>query len=141
VLRFGALSSLTNGASAVDGAGRLWDDQPKASLSTVELSRALNKSRRLTGNQLDLLFLDACSMGQIEVAYELCDSARYLLALPNWKWSAFPLSQSAQVVVCRRQAICDCPASDPQSTRFTSRSSVADRVSGAEDHSSAPPPE
>ncbi len=74
-------------------AGMLWDDQPKASVSTVDLARALNEGQRLAGAPLDLLFLDACSMGQIEVAYELRDSARFLLASPNWKWAAFPYDQ------------------------------------------------
>ncbi|HEU4328110.1 MAG TPA: clostripain-related cysteine peptidase [Roseiflexaceae bacterium] len=76
--------------------GMLWDDNPASSLSTVELARALKTSKDATGSTFDLLYLDACNMAQIEVAYQLRGSAHFLLASPNWKWAAFPYDQHLQ---------------------------------------------
>lgn len=75
--------------------GMLWDDTPGGlsdgarSLSTKALGAALTWATAATAQKLDLLYLDACSMGMAEVAYELRDSADYLLASPNTKWAAF----------------------------------------------------
>jgi len=75
--------------------GMLWDDHPGTSLSTPALAQALRAA--LPPDQpLDLLYLDACAMGQIEVAYELRGTANYLLASPNWKWAAFPYDRHLQ---------------------------------------------
>ncbi|GAB4195970.1 MAG: hypothetical protein OHK0022_13090 [Roseiflexaceae bacterium] len=86
--------SMLNGQPSRHGgqsqAGMLLDLHPPSSLSTSDMARALNDSSLLAGRPLDLLFLDACNMGQIEVAYELRRSTHYLLASPNVKWSAFP---------------------------------------------------
>jgi hypothetical protein len=70
--------------------GMLWDNNPGSSLSTPELGTALRVSKAATERDIDLLFLDACNMAMAEVAYEVRDSARYLLASPNWKWTGFP---------------------------------------------------
>lgn len=75
--------------------GMLWDDYPgdnsgSQSLSTHWLGEALRDATRQNQRVIDLLYLDACSMAMAEVAYEVRDSARYLLASPNSKWAAFP---------------------------------------------------
>lgn len=78
--------------------GMLWDDHPAAgqqdsrSLSTKALGQALTWAGEQTGRQIDLLYLDGCSMGMAEVAYELRNGARYLLASPNIDWASFNYS-------------------------------------------------
>ncbi|HEU4328111.1 MAG TPA: clostripain-related cysteine peptidase [Roseiflexaceae bacterium] len=76
--------------------GMLWDDNPASSLSTIELASTLKTSNDTTSTTFDLLYLDACNMAQIEVAYQLRDSAHFLLASPNWKWAAFPYDEHLQ---------------------------------------------
>jgi uncharacterized delta-60 repeat protein len=75
--------------------GMLWDDHPSVgqqdsrSLSTKALGQALTWAGEQTGRKIDLLYLDGCSMGMAEVAYELRNGARYLLAAPNIDWASF----------------------------------------------------
>jgi hypothetical protein len=77
--------------------GMSWDDTPDnevntpqtRSLSTQAMADALYQVTRATGRKIDLLYLDACSMGAIEVLYELRDSAHYVLASPNTDWASF----------------------------------------------------
>lgn len=75
--------------------GMLWDDHPAAgqqeshSLSTKALGQALTWAGQQTGKMIDLLYLDGCSMGMAEVAYEVRNGARYLLASPNIDWASF----------------------------------------------------
>ncbi|MEM7133053.1 MAG: clostripain-related cysteine peptidase [Chloroflexota bacterium] len=75
--------------------GMLWDDHPQAgasnsqSLSTLALGEALHWAVNNSGKKIDLLYLDGCSMGMVEVAYELRTSAKYLLSSPNLDWASF----------------------------------------------------
>ena len=75
--------------------GMLWDDHPAVgqnesrSLSTKALGQALTWAGEQTGKIIDLLYLDGCSMGMTEVAYEVRNGARYLLASPNIDWASF----------------------------------------------------
>jgi uncharacterized delta-60 repeat protein len=75
--------------------GMLWDDHPalgqqdSRSLSTKALGQALTWAGEQTGKPIDLLYLDGCSMGMAEVAYEVRNGARYLLASPNIDWASF----------------------------------------------------
>lgn len=73
-----------------DLGGLLWDDSSGNSLSTPDLGAALRASVSETGRQIDLLYLDACSMATVEVAYEVRDSVGFLLASESVKWSVFP---------------------------------------------------
>jgi len=56
--------------------GMLWDDHPQAgeansnSLSTLALGSALEWATAASGKRIDLLYLDGCSMGMAEVAYD-----------------------------------------------------------------------
>jgi Clostripain family/Dockerin type I domain/Cohesin domain len=70
--------------------GMLWDEHPFNTLSTPALGQALRRAKAVTGRQIDLLYLDSCSMAMIEVAYEVRDSVDYLLASANTKWTSFP---------------------------------------------------
>jgi hypothetical protein len=76
--------------------GLLWDDVPAAtatggrSLSTRALGVALSRAVSTIGRSLDLLYLDACSMAIAEAAYEVRNTAHYLLASPNTVWASFP---------------------------------------------------
>jgi hypothetical protein len=75
--------------------GILWDDTPgdggtSRSMSTRALGYALNRIRTETGRMIDLIHLDACSMGMVEVAYEVRSDARYMLASANTDWASFP---------------------------------------------------
>ena len=56
------------------------DDGSGHSLDTVELGHLLANVRTLLGQPLDLLGMDACLMSTLEVAYQVRDSARYLVA-------------------------------------------------------------
>lgn len=75
--------------------GMLWDDHigvgqtESRSLSTLMLGQALSWASKETGRTIDLLYLDGCSMGMAEVAYELRESAKLLLASPNIDWASF----------------------------------------------------
>ena len=56
------------------------DDGHKSWMSLPQIRRALEDARRETGKTLDLLSFDCCHMASVEVAHELKDEARYLLA-------------------------------------------------------------
>lgn len=88
-----------------DGAGgMLWDDTladgmtESQSLSTRALASALAQVKATTGRTIDLLYLDACSMAMVEVAYELRDTVDYLLAAENTKWATFPYDELLPLV-------------------------------------------
>ncbi len=75
--------------------GLLWDDTTGGSssgtraLSTKALGIALEWLNGATGRKIDLLYLDACSMGMAEVADEIAPYVDYLLASPNTAWASF----------------------------------------------------
>ena len=76
-------------------AGLLWDQSMIGddALSTIELRQALQQAQQATGQAVDLLYLDACSMAMAEVAYELSGAAAYLLASQSISWAAFPYDE------------------------------------------------
>lgn len=82
------------------GGGLLWDkgggDGAETFFSTHELGQALAEAKAQTERQVDLLYLDACLMGMWEVAYEIKDSVRYLLASESWSWTSFAYDQHLQ---------------------------------------------
>jgi hypothetical protein len=74
--------------------GLLWDDTTGGNsgtraLSTKALGTALRWINNSTGRKIDLLYLDACSMGMAEVADEIAPAVDYLLASPNTAWASF----------------------------------------------------
>jgi hypothetical protein len=68
----------------------LFDDGSGHSLDTLELDRVTDEVRRFIGQPLDLLGMDACLMATLEVAYQLRESVRYLVAseelVPGSSW-------------------------------------------------------
>jgi len=57
------------------------------SLTIPELRSALYYTKILLGKKIDLLYLDACLMGTIEVDYEIKDMANYLVSSEAIGWS------------------------------------------------------
>ena len=83
--------------------GMLWDDHTgvqagSRSLSTLALGQAIHWATSETNRTLNLLYLDGCSMGMTEVAYELRNRADYLLASPNTDWATFAYDQLLPLV-------------------------------------------
>ncbi len=68
----------------------LFDDGTGHSLDTLELARVTNSITKTIGQTLDLLGMDACLMANLEVAYELRKTVRYLVAseelVPAHSW-------------------------------------------------------
>ena len=71
--------------------GTAWDDTsgPNAYLSAAELRRALENASGNGASPIDVLHLDSCSMGLLDVAYELRDQVTYLVASQNLDWGFF----------------------------------------------------
>jgi hypothetical protein len=68
------------------------------SLSTLALGQAIHWATSETNRTINLLYLDGCSMGMTEVAYELRNRADYLLASPNTDWATFAYDQLLPLV-------------------------------------------
>lgn len=68
----------------------LFDDGTGHSLDTLELARVTRAIATAVGQPLDLLGMDACLMANLEVAHELRDSVRCLVAsqelVPGHSW-------------------------------------------------------
>src|SRR6185295_13717681 len=68
----------------------LFDDGTGHSLDTLELSRVASTIAGAVHQPLELLGMDACLMANVEVAYELRSSTRYLAAseelVPGHSW-------------------------------------------------------
>jgi uncharacterized repeat protein (TIGR01451 family) len=69
--------------------GIAWDDSSGDYISTKELGQALHWATDEQENPLDVLFLDASTMAMLENAYEVRDSARYLVASQGAVWARF----------------------------------------------------
>jgi hypothetical protein len=64
------------------------DYTTKKAISTAQLGEALRLGR--DGRKLDVVFLDACLMGTLEVAYELHAHVNYIVAGQNLLWARLP---------------------------------------------------
>jgi hypothetical protein len=58
----------------------LFDDGSQHSLDTLELNNVLSSIGEKIGSSIELLGMDACLMGSIEVAYQVRDCARFMVA-------------------------------------------------------------
>ncbi len=90
--------------------GLLWDDTPgvgtgSRSMSTKALGIALGWIRQVTKRNIDLLYLDACSMGMAEVGYEVRQQVNYLLASPNMDWTSFAYDAMLPKVTANTQSV------------------------------------
>jgi YVTN family beta-propeller protein len=73
-------------ASSEQPLGIIFDDTNNDYLTTPELAQALNSSSTL----LDVLYLDACSMGMIEVGYQVAPYADVMVASEEVGWANNP---------------------------------------------------
>jgi len=69
--------------------GIAWDDSSGDYLSTRELGQVLYWATGEQADPLDLLFLDASAMAMLENAYEVRDSAHFLVASQGAAWARF----------------------------------------------------
>ncbi len=56
-----------------------FDDQAQDFLDNIELKRILGGGRKLFGQKIDVLGMDACLMSMAEVAYQLRDAAQHIV--------------------------------------------------------------
>ena len=66
--------------------GALMDRDGKM-MSTPEIREALEGAEKNTGKNVDVLTFEACQMGQMEVAYEMQDAAKFMVASPSKMFS------------------------------------------------------
>ena len=68
----------------------LFDNGTQHSVDTLQLAQVTAELQKRIGQPLDLLGMDACLMGNIEVAYELRNTVRYMVAseelVPGTSW-------------------------------------------------------
>ncbi len=111
--------AIADHANALDGIA--WDFTSAAQgterLSNQELRQALIQLTENGGQPFDVLHLDGCLMGLVEIAYQFRDQAGYLVAAQNLGWSAFAYDTNRQAIG---------PNSDPRSLALA----VADRYAG-----------
>jgi len=73
--------------------GALADDSDGGFMSTPQLKQALADAEKITGKKIDIVGFDACLMAESEVAHELKDNAKILLASeeseggPGWTYN------------------------------------------------------
>jgi hypothetical protein len=67
-----------------------FDDGSGHSLDTIELERVTREIANSIGQKIDLIGMDACLMGNIEVAYQLRNNVEYMVAseelVPGQSW-------------------------------------------------------
>ena len=66
--------------------GALMDRDGKL-MSTPQIRQALEGAEKETGKKVDVLTLEACQMGQMEVAYEMQDATEFMVASPSKMFS------------------------------------------------------
>lgn len=59
-------------------------------LSTPELGEILDLATNSGAEPFDIVFLDQCFGGSLDVLYEIKDAADVFIASPNYAWGAFP---------------------------------------------------
>ena len=62
------------------GFGLAYDDRSGDCLDTLEIERVLATGHRLLGRKIDLVGMDACLMAMLEIAWQIRDHARVLVA-------------------------------------------------------------
>jgi len=77
------------------GSGLSWDESSDFDyLNIGELRQALNQVTRSGSEPLDVLYLDVCLMGMLEVAYELRSQADFFVSSQNIGWA--PLGEESR---------------------------------------------
>ncbi len=60
-----------------------WDDNSSDSMSIPDLHQALSAIRQKIGHKIDIVGMDACLMGMLEVDYEIGDTANFMIGSEN----------------------------------------------------------
>ena len=81
--------SLADHANALDGIAWDYTSGLNEHLTNTELRQALVAITESGAHPLDVLHLDGCLMGLLEIAYQVRGQARYLVASEHLAWSAF----------------------------------------------------
>jgi len=103
--------------------GLAWDDTSGGDYLTLpELRIALQQGTDNGLLKLDVLHLDACLMGMLEVAYEVWPYADYLVASENLAWALFGYDQYVQALT---------PATTPRDLALSVAEIYHNRVTGA----------
>jgi len=74
--------------------GAMADDTDGDFMSTPQINKALKEAEQVTGKKIDIIGFDACLMAEGEVAYELKDRGKILLASeeseggPGWTYNS-----------------------------------------------------
>ncbi|MBI2267346.1 MAG: hypothetical protein HYU64_19635 [Armatimonadetes bacterium] len=80
--------------------GAMADDSDGNFMSVPQIRQALQEAQDITGKKLDIIGFDACLMAEAEVAYELKDVGKFLLASeeseggPGWTYDPMLKSKS-----------------------------------------------
>jgi hypothetical protein len=76
------------------------DDGSGHSLDTVELGKVLAEAKKLLGQKIDLMGMDACLMANLEVAYQARDTVNYIVASEeNEPFDGWPYTEVLQKLV------------------------------------------
>jgi hypothetical protein len=84
--------------------GAIDDESHKSWMSLPDIARAMKTAESGTGKKIDILGFDACLMASTEVAYELRDAAKYMVAsqdiedLDGWPFSKVMAGRTLQKV-------------------------------------------
>jgi probable HAF family extracellular repeat protein len=68
--------------------GGLFDDTSGYYMFLDDIQQALLDTPTLVGQPLDILYMDMCLMGMVEVAYEMRDYADYMVASQHVQWAS-----------------------------------------------------
>jgi Clostripain family len=89
VQRSGIISTLEN-QMASPKKSLAFVDHPESFLTNKGLKKALRLATELIGQKIDILGLDSCNMGMVEIGYELRESVNLLVAsqddIPDASW-------------------------------------------------------
>ncbi|MHA1186505.1 MAG: clostripain-related cysteine peptidase [Candidatus Heimdallarchaeota archaeon] len=64
--------------------GICFDDTPKSYLQINEIKQSIDSAGLFYNEHIDVLVLAGCLLGEVEIAYELRDSAKYLISSQNF---------------------------------------------------------
>jgi len=73
-------------ATSTTRLGILWDDTDYDCLTTPELGQALSNA----GVNFEVIYLDACSMGTVEVGYQIASYGNVMVASEEVGWASYP---------------------------------------------------
>ncbi len=75
------------------------DDEAYDALNLEELKSALSQIKQILGRKIDVIGMDACLMGMLEVAYEIKDYADYMVASENTEpGDGWPYDKSFEIL-------------------------------------------